>query len=113
MGKKNLVSRNMHIKYFAFVFLLFLIGCEYQSNSKALTPEMEAEAKNTILQYLVKNKLPVEGLEPFNSKVSNKPDFSYLYTGGGRCIEFIVYCNNQSCNDLHKYPYDEHNEKCP
>ena len=93
------------------IFLVFLYGCEKQAIPK--TPEMELEAKNKILTYLTKNELPHEGLNPFHSSVEPTPDFSYLYTGGGRCIHFIIYCHGHSCNDMSKYPYDRHGEQCP
>ena len=96
---------------YIIVFLALLSGCEKQEIEK--TPEMEQEAKNTVLAYLAKNQLPLEGLKPFNSSVQPSPDFSYLYTGGGRCIEFIINCHGQSCTELRKYPYDEHGEQCP
>lgn len=92
-------------------FLVLLAGCEESSQPK--TPEMEIEARNTVLDYLAKNDLPNENLVSFKSAVKTSPDFSYLYTGGGRCIEFIVLCHGQSCKELRKYPYDEHGEQCP
>ncbi|WP_226645353.1 hypothetical protein [Microbulbifer variabilis] len=91
--------------------ILLLVGCGKQA--KELTPEMESQAREAIEIYLKKNQLPLEGLKPFNSSASSKPDFGFLYTGGGRCIEFVVTCHGSSCTDWAKYPYDEHGEKCP
>ena len=95
----------------ALIFLVLLSGCKESSQPK--TPEMEAEARSVIVEYLAKNNLPNEPLVLFKSSAKPMPDFSYLYTGGGRCIEFIVLCNGQSCKELRKYPYDEHGEQCP
>jgi len=91
--------------------VVFLIGCEKQSIAK--TPQMEEEARATVVAYLEKNSLSLEGLKPFDSSASPKPDFGFLYTGGGHCIEFIVNCHGGRCTDWAKYPYDEHGEKCP
>jgi len=100
------------IRILSTIFLLtFLCSCEQQQIVK--TPEMAAEAKSVVLAYLSKNQLPHEGLEVFNSAVRPKPDFSFLYKGAGRCIEFIINCNGQNCKEMRKYPYDEHGEKCP
>ena len=93
------------------ILLVFLSGCEESSRLK--TPEMAIEARNTVLDYLAKHDLPNEKLSVYKSSVKPSPDFSYLYTGGGKCIEFIVLCHGQSCNELGKYPYDEHQEQCP
>ena len=93
------------------VCLALLSGCEQEVTIK--TPEMEQDAKSTVLAYLAKNQLPPEGLKPFESPVQPPPDFSYLYTGGGRCINFIVLCHGQSCQELRLYPYDEHGDQCP
>lgn len=99
-------------KIISIIICLTLVsGCENKTSPK--TPEMVLEAKNTVLAYLTKNQLPAEELKPFASSAQPSPDFSYLYTGGGRCIEFIINCHGQSCSDLRKYPYDEHGEQCP
>jgi hypothetical protein len=98
---------------YIIISLAFLSGCENEIEILLKTAEMESEAKNTVLAYLAKNQLPREGLKPFSSSAQPSPDFSYLYTGGGRCIEFIINCHGQSCTDLRKYPYDEHGEQCP
>jgi hypothetical protein len=92
-------------------FISILSSCDESANSK--TPEMERDAKNTVLEYLAKNQLPVEKLRAHKSLAKPTPDFSFLYTGGGRCIEFIINCNGKSCKKLEKYPYDEHGEQCP
>lgn len=97
--------------FIACICLALLVAC--QEEPKVLTPEMEKEAKSIVLTYLEKHQLPKEGLAPFNSKAQPKPDFGYLYTGGGRCIEFIVNCYGQSCKELMNYPYDEHGDECP
>ena len=81
--------------------------------SEQKTPSMDTEAYNTVLQYLARNNLPSQELRPYHSSASPQPDYSYLYIGGERCIEFVVYCHGQNCNDLKKYPYDEHGEQCP
>lgn len=91
--------------------LMFIASCEKQP--KVLTPEMESQARDTIESYLKKYKLPLEGLNTFSSSASPKPDFGFLYTGGGRCIEFIVTCYGSNCTDWASYPYDEKGEKCP
>ncbi len=103
--------RLMNRQILAITFLAQLAACEMSSSSK--TPEMKEDARNTVLKYLAKNQLPAEVLAPFNSLVTPTPDFSYLYAGGGRCIEFIVYCHGKTCNDWSKYPYDEHGDECP
>lgn len=74
---------------------------------------MEVQARETAINYLLKQNLSQEGLRAFESKVHPKPDFSYLYTGSGRCIEIIVICDGTQCTDWAAYPYDEHNETCP
>jgi len=100
------------IKLLSITFLLAIIfSCGQQDIVK--TPEMAKEAKNTVLAYLRKNQLPHEGLKLFDSSAQPKPDFGFLYTGAGRCIEFIIYCAGQSCGEMLKYPYDEHGEQCP
>ena len=91
--------------------LISIIGCS--ENKKVLTPEMELMALQRVVSYLEENNLPNENLLVFKSKASPKPDFAYLYTGGERCIEFIIYCHGNTCNELNKYPYDKHGEKCP
>ena len=95
------------------IFLLFIVlsGCDNQAVVK--TPTMAEEARNTVLAYLTKNKLPHQGLELFESNARPKPDFGFLYKGAGRCIEIVIYCHGQSCKDRRSYPYDEHGEKCP
>ncbi len=95
------------------LYLCFFILVSCKEKPKNFTSEMEQEAKNTILKYLKEHKLPEQTLQTFRSTAQPKPDFSYLYTGGGRCIEFIVNCTNQKCTQLEKYPYDKHGEKCP
>jgi hypothetical protein len=107
VGESLLMNK---IIYIVMIFA-FLSGCENETLPKP--PEMELEAKNTVLAYLAKNKLPVEYLKPFVSSAQPSPDFSYLYTGGGRCIEFIINCHGKICTELRKYPYDEHGEQCP
>jgi hypothetical protein len=96
---------------FTVILLVWVSGCSESTQPK--TQEMEIEARNTVLDYLAKNDLPNENLASFKSAVKPSPDFSYLYTGGGRCIEFIVLCHEQSCKELRNYPYDEHGEQCP
>jgi len=91
--------------------LISIIGCS--EDKKVLTPEMELMALQRVVSYLEKNNLPNENLMAFKSKASPKPDFAYLYTGDERCIEFIIYCHGNTCNELNKYPYDKHGEKCP
>lgn len=99
-------------RVFVLVFLASLFfGCS--EDKKVLTPEMELMAQQKVINYLERNDLPIENLITFKSKASPKPDFAFLYTGGDRCIEFIVYCNGHSCNELNKYPFDKHGEKCP
>ncbi|MFL0801870.1 MAG: hypothetical protein K6L80_15565 [Agarilytica sp.] len=92
-------------------FVIFVASCSEKQNT--LTPEMESQARKTIEAYLEKNQLPLEGLERFSSSASPNPDFGFLYTGGGRCIEFAVTCHSGNCTDWAKYPYDDHGEKCP
>ncbi len=93
------------------LFLLFLLGC---TGEQTLTPEMEKNARKTVKSYLTKYQLPLEGLDVFKSKAKPKPDFSFLYINGERCIEFIVYCyGGTNCTELRSYPYHEHGEECP
>lgn len=94
-----------------FLLLVLLSGCEEPHFLK--TPEMEVEARNTVLEYLANNKMPSEGLSTNLPEVKPSSDFDYLYTGGGRCIGFKIICYGQSCKELRKYPYDKHGEKCP
>jgi len=91
--------------------LVLLSGCEESHFLK--TPEMEVEARNTVLVYLANNKMPSEGLSPNLPEVKPSSDFDYLYTGADRCIGFKIICYAQSCKELLKYPYDIHGEKCP
>jgi hypothetical protein len=92
------------------LLLLSLLGCD---GERLLAPQMEKKAIKTVEAYLNKYNLPLEELKPFQSSASSKPDFSFLYTGGGRCIEFIVYCYGNECTELKSYPYYEHGDKCP
>ena len=94
------------------LLLLFLIsGCS--DEPQELTPEMQKQATETVLEYLKRNNLPNENLEFSISKNRDIADFSYMYRGGGRCINFIVKCYGSNCKELQKYPYDRHGEKCP
>lgn len=111
MGPTSPKYEEMNQLILTVFFLVLLSGCEQSSQPK--TPEMEIEARNVVVNYLAKNDLPNENLASFKSTVKHSPGFSYLYTGGGRCIEFIVLCHGQSCKELLKYPYDEHGEQCP
>ena len=90
---------------------IFLVAC--QQKPKILTLKMEQEANSIVLNYLEKHNLPEQTLQSFKSRALPKPDFSYIYTGGGRCIEFIINCTNGKCSKLESYPYDVHGEKCP
>jgi len=91
--------------------ILFVLGCT--DAPRELTPQMKEMATKTVVDYLKRNNLPNENLVASVSQNRNIADFSFLYTGAGRCINFIVKCYGNSCNDLQKYPYDEHGEKCP
>jgi hypothetical protein len=93
------------------ICIVLLVSCD--KRSKELTTELEIQTRKTIEAYLKKNQLPIEGLNPYISSASPKPDFGFLYTGGGRCIEFVVTCHGDNCTDWAKYQYDEHGEKCP
>jgi hypothetical protein len=66
-----------------------------------------------IIEYLERNNLPNENLVVSVSNNRAIADFSFMYKGGGRCINFIVKCYGNDCSSLQKYPYDEHGEKCP
>ena len=88
-----------------------IAGCENEKIPKS--NKMEAQARTTVLNYLADNDLPEKGLSSFESSVKPTPDFSYLYTGANRCIEFIVFCNGADCTEWKKYPFDEHGEECP
>ena len=77
------------------------------------TPEMDKQALATVQSYLEKNGMPIEKITAFDSSVKPKPDYSFLYTGGNRCIEFIVICYGEICKELRKYPDDEHSQECP
>ena len=93
------------------LLFLFLLGC---AGEQPLTVEMKKNARKTVESYLTKYKLPLEGLKIIESKAKPKPDFSFLYTGDNRCIEFIVYCYGDiKCTELRSYPYIEHGEECP
>ncbi len=94
-----------------FAIAYLSIGCS--DHQKVLTPEMERDAKAAVVKYLKNNNLPVENIVAVESMAQTKPDFGYLYTGGGRCIEFIVTCYGHDCTELQKYPYDEHGDECP
>jgi len=96
---------------FVFLCVLTIIAC--QKESQVLTPVMESQARKTIEVYLQKQQLPLEDLRPLSSMSSQKADFGYLYTGNGRCIEFVVKCYKDNCTDWEKYPYDEHGDQCP
>ncbi len=91
--------------------MLLLASCD--NTPKEISPEMEAEAKGKVLEYLEKHNLSKDGIVKFQSKAQPKPDIAYLYTGSGRCIEFVIYCYGLSCKEMRWYPYDEHGEKCP
>lgn len=93
---------------------IFLAGCDggYET-PKVRTPEMESQAKTSVINYLSKKKLTPEGLAEFKSSVEPEPGFSYLYTGSGRCIEIVVLCDGQNCSEVRAYPYDRHGEQCP
>ncbi len=96
------------------IILVSIIGCNggYET-PEVRTPEMESQAKNSVIEYLAKESLKPDGLVVFKSSVQPEPGFSYLYTGSGRCIEIIVLCYGQNCNPVRAYPYDRHGEKCP
>ena len=96
----------------SIICLVFISSCGEEKRSTK-TPAMEKQARETILAYLAKKQLPADGLNEFISSVKPAPDYSYLYTGAGRCIEFIVYCYGDDCTEWHKYPYDEHGDQCP
>ena len=94
------------------LLLLFLFfGCSHESQE--LTPEMQEQATKTVLAYLERNNLPNENLKITISENRDIADFSYMYRGGGRCINFIVKCYGFNCKELQLYPYDRHGEKCP
>jgi hypothetical protein len=105
---------NKFISYSTITFLVLLSGCDggYET-PKIRTPEMEAQAKRSVINYLAKKNLSSEGLLPFKSKVKPEPGFSYLYKGSGRCIEIIVLCFGQNCSEVRSYPYDSHGEEYP
>ncbi|WP_444911668.1 hypothetical protein [Microbulbifer sp. PAAF003] len=100
----------MKFKY-AIVAILFVVSMP--SLALAQSSDIEDQARKIVEEYLVKNEMPVEQLQSYNSKTSPKPDYTFLYKGGGRCIEFIINCWGNRCGQLGKYPYDEHGEKCP
>ena len=94
------------------ILLIILCILSFASCSdKELTPQMKTDAEMSIYSYLQSNGLPKEGLRSFN--LGTDSDFSYLYTGGGRCIGFVITCYGNQCNTLEKYPYDRHREICP
>ena len=98
----------------AFIGASLLVGCNggYETPTNR-TAEMEAQARSSVVSYLAKQNLTSDGLSPFKSSVQPEPGFSYLYTGNNRCIEIIVLCYGQNCNEVRSYPYDRHGEKCP
>ena len=101
----------MFSRIILFVMMISILGCV--DTPQELTPEMKRMATQTVVDYLKRNKLPNENLVASISKNRDVADFSFMYKGGGRCIHFIIKCYSNSCNDLQKYPYDEHGEKCP
>jgi len=74
---------------------------------------MKEMATNTVIDHLKVNDLPYDNLTLSESKNRDIADYAVIYTGGGRCIEFIVKCYGRSCKELKWYPYDKHGEKCP
>ncbi|PKF58049.1 hypothetical protein CW748_04410 [Alteromonadales bacterium alter-6D02] len=96
---------------FSFVIIILIFGCS--DSTQQLTPKMEKMATQTVIKYLERNDLPNENLVVSISKNRAIADFSFMYTGSGRCINFIVKCYGNDCTSLQKYPYDEHGEKCP
>ncbi len=96
----------------ALCFLLVLcVGCS--KAPQTLTPEMQKQATETVLAYLERNNLPSDNLEVAISENRDIADFSFMYTGAERCINFLVKCYAQSCKELQSYPYDRHGEACP
>ena len=91
------------------IFLIF--GCS--NEPQELTPEMRELATATVVKYLNGHNLPNENLEVSISQNRDIADFSFMYKGGGRCINFIVKCYGSTCTELQSYPYDRHGEKCP
>lgn len=91
------------------IFLIF--GCS--NEPQELTPEMRDQATATVVKYLNGHNLPNENLEVSISLNRDIADFSFMYKGGGRCINFIVKCYGSTCIELQSYPYDRHGEKCP
>lgn len=91
-----------------------LAGCDggYET-PKVRAAKMAVQAESSVISYLARKDLPPEGLVTFNSSMQPEPGFSYLYTGGGRCIEIIVLCYGQNCSEVRSYPYDRHGEQCP
>ena len=108
-------EEKMGHKFITIPLVLLIIvgfsGCKNEKIQK--NNQMEAKARTTILNYLANNDLPENGLSSFESSVKPTPDYSYLYTGENRCIEFIVYCNGEDCAEWKKYPFDEHGDECP
>ena len=94
------------------LLLLFLIF-RCSNEPQELTLEMQEQATETVLAYLERNNLPNENLEITIPKNRDIADYSYIYRGGGRCINFIVKCYGHTCKELQWYPYDRHGEKCP
>ena len=74
---------------------------------------MEQEARTTVTNYLRNSNLSITELSPFNSTAQPRPDFSFLYRGSGRCIEFIIDCHENICTNMKKYPFDRHGGECP
>ena len=98
----------------ALICIFLLVGCNggYET-PEVRTPEMEAQARSSVIAYLARKNLPPEGLDTFKSSVKPEPGFSYLYTGNNRCIAIIVLCYGQNCSEVRSYPYDRHGEQCP
>ncbi len=95
------------------VLLILMAGCENQK--KVLTSEMKKNARNNVEKIIKRQGLPsaelISSPEHFSTP---KPDFTYFYVEGGRCIEYAVQCYaGTKCSEISKYPYHEHGEKCP
>ena len=106
----------MSIKLIVFVsFTLFVgyLGFLGNQPEKQAGNAYEYKARNTVNEYLHKNHLEAANLIAYQSKAKPPPDYAYIYRSNEKCIEFIVYCHGNECNQLRKYPYHEHGENCP
>lgn len=107
------LRRNGISPMFIMCLLMVLVGCESNKQMQVSMSELEERARAVVEDHLFKKELTLDGLSAFKSKAMPSPDFSFLYKAEGRCIEFLVYCDNNECKELKWYPYHQHGAECP